>query len=69
MLLVLAGLEALPKSPFESAQIDGANFIQTLFHITLPLLKPVFMTVILLRIIESLAILPLIFYDDRRWTG
>ncbi len=61
MLLILAGLEALPKSPFESAQIDGANFFQVLVLITLPLLKPVFMTVILLRIIESLAILPLIF--------
>lgn len=61
MLLVLAGLEALPKSPFESASIDGANYFQILTKITLPLLKPVFMTVIMLRIIESLAILPLIF--------
>ncbi len=34
-LTLLAGLSALPKDPYESAKIDGANPIQIFFHITL----------------------------------
>lgn len=55
MILILsAGLEMLPKDPFESAQLDGANKFQIFIYITLPLLKPVFIVAFLFRLIEGL---------------
>ena len=61
IIVILAGLDSLPKSPIESAVIDGANTFHIIFYIILPLLKPILLVVILLRIIESLAILPVVF--------
>jgi raffinose/stachyose/melibiose transport system permease protein len=39
MTIFLAGLTAIPKSYYEAADIDGANFWQKRFHITLPMLS------------------------------
>jgi ABC-type sugar transport system permease subunit len=61
MLVLLAGLESLPRDPVESAIIDGASWFQMLYYIIIPLLKPVLLVVIILRIIESLGILPVVF--------
>ncbi|AIY86193.1 MULTISPECIES: carbohydrate ABC transporter permease [unclassified Thermotoga] len=55
-LSFLAGLSALPRSPFEQAQIDGANRWQTFWHVTLPLLKPVSLTVVFIRLMDALRI-------------
>jgi ABC-type sugar transport system permease subunit len=61
MVVLLAGLESLPSSPVESACIDGASALQMVFYIVLPLLKPVLLTVTMLRIIEALGILPVVY--------
>ena len=61
ILYLLAGLESLPSSPFESAKIDGANWIQEIFHIMLPMMKKLLITVTLFRVIESFKIFPLIY--------
>jgi multiple sugar transport system permease protein len=53
-LIVLAGLAALPREPFESAMIDGASAFQRFWHITLPLLRPVIITAIIIRSIDCL---------------
>ncbi|WP_237438481.1 carbohydrate ABC transporter permease [Pseudalkalibacillus hwajinpoensis] len=39
MIIFLAALQGIPKSYYEAAQIDGANRIQVLFNITIPLLR------------------------------
>lgn len=39
MTIFLAGLQTIPKSLYEAAKIDGANFWQRLRHITLPMLS------------------------------
>ncbi len=41
MIIYLAGLQGIPTSYYEAAQIDGANRISLLRHITWPLLRPV----------------------------
>lgn len=46
MLIFLSGIERLPADYFEAATIDGANKFQQFSHITLPLLKGVFRTVL-----------------------
>ena len=49
LLLFLAAFTNLPKAPFEAAKIDGANIIQTIRYITIPLLKPVILMAIVIR--------------------
>ncbi|MGH7880552.1 MAG: carbohydrate ABC transporter permease, partial [Candidatus Binataceae bacterium] len=40
-IIVLAGRTSIPRDIFEQAQIDGAGFFRTLFHITVPALLPI----------------------------
>lgn len=50
-LVLLAGLEGIPNQIYEAANVDGANPIKVFFKLTLPLLKPMFMLIVLLRVI------------------
>jgi multiple sugar transport system permease protein len=54
MILLLAGLQALPKEVQEAAKVDGANPWQSFWQITFPLMLPVSVTAIVLRIIFKL---------------
>ncbi len=60
-LILFAGLQALPKEPFEAAQIDGAGRWHTFRHLTLPLMKPVIMLTIILRTIEAMKAFPSLY--------
>ncbi len=40
MVVFLAGLQAIPPSRYEAAELDGANGWQQFWHITLPGLRP-----------------------------
>lgn len=53
-LLILAGLQAIDKTQYESASLDGANGWQTFFHITLPQLRPIVLFITLMSTIGSL---------------
>lgn len=48
MLMLLAGLQNIPKEIYDASAVDGASFWQQLWYIILPLLKPVIFVVILL---------------------
>lgn len=54
MILLLAGLQALPKEVQEAAKVDGANSWQSFWQISFPLMLPVSITTIVLRIIFQL---------------
>ena len=54
MILLLAGLQALPREVLEAAKVDGANAWQAFWRITFPLMLPVSVTAIVLRIIFKL---------------
>lgn len=41
MIILLAGIQSIPEDLYESANIDGANFWQKLFYITIPMIKPI----------------------------
>ncbi|MBT4289595.1 MAG: sugar ABC transporter permease [Deltaproteobacteria bacterium] len=51
MILILAGLQAIPKDILEAAKIDGASSWQTFLKIIFPIMIPVSITVLMLRII------------------
>jgi len=53
MVLFLAGLQNIPEEIYQAASIDGANRAQTLFKVTIPMLKETIALVILLQMIAS----------------
>jgi len=53
MIIVLAALQGLSPEVYESAEIDGASWWQTFFHITLPLLKPALLLALLIRTMDA----------------
>jgi multiple sugar transport system permease protein len=53
-LIVLAGLQSLPKEPFEAAELDGASQFRILRRLTFPMLTPVLTLVVILRTIDCL---------------
>jgi len=55
-LYYLIGLQGIPDGYYEAAQIDGANKIQTFFHITLPMLTPTLFFVITITTINTFQI-------------
>jgi multiple sugar transport system permease protein len=52
-LLLLAGLQSLPKEPFEAAEIDGTTAWRTFTHLTLPMLRPVIVVCVVIRAIDA----------------
>ncbi len=54
ILLALAGLQGLPKSPFESAQIDGGSTMFNFRNLTLPMIKPSLYIAFLFRFMAAL---------------
>lgn len=53
-LLSYSALQNMPKEIYEAASIDGASARQTLWRVTLPMLKPALAIVFLLRILDSI---------------
>lgn len=53
MILYLAGLQSIPDSYYEAADVDGANIFQKFFKITLPLLSPIHFFVLVMGVIGA----------------
>ena len=53
-LMILAGLQTIPRSLYEAADVDGAGRIRQFFEITLPLLKPSIVVALIFRTITAL---------------
>jgi multiple sugar transport system permease protein len=60
-LIVLAGLAGLSNEPIEAAHVDGASEWQILRYITIPMLMPVILTAMILRLIDALKTFDIIF--------
>jgi multiple sugar transport system permease protein len=61
VLILLAGLQSLPKEPYEAAQVDGASAWFMFHKLTLPLLMPSIVLVTLFRLIDSLKVFDIIY--------
>ncbi len=61
MVMLLAGLQGMPEEIFEAARIDGAGRWQTFWDITFPLLLPVSLTAVVLRIIFEFKLIDIIY--------
>jgi multiple sugar transport system permease protein len=54
IILLLAGLRALPTQPFEAADLDGVPRSFVFFRITLPMLMPYIITAALFRMLDAI---------------
>ncbi|MEP3277227.1 MAG: sugar ABC transporter permease [Stappiaceae bacterium] len=61
IILVLAGLQTVPRELHEAASIDGAGPIRQFFDVTLPLISPTIFLVAVLNIIASMQVFDLVF--------
>ena len=60
-LIVLAGLAGLSEEPVEAARVDGASDWQILRFVTIPMVMPVILTAMILRLIDALKTFDIIF--------
>ena len=69
ILVMAAGLAALPEDLFEAATVDGASFWQQLWTLTIPLLKPLFLVIALFRSFELLRVFDIVYSLTRGGPG
>ncbi len=61
VLILLAGLKALPTEPIEASQVDGASAWQSFWHVTLPMLRPMIAIAVLFRLVDLIKVFDYIF--------
>jgi multiple sugar transport system permease protein len=59
--VLAAGIQSLPVDLYKAAQVDGASQWQVFRRITLPLLKPVILVLLLLRIMDAFKVFDIVF--------
>jgi multiple sugar transport system permease protein len=69
IVLLLAGLSALPREPYEAARVDGASALRSFWHITLPLMMPVIAVTLLIRLIFAVKTYDLVYIMTRGGPG
>jgi len=69
IILLLAGLSAIPKEPYEAARSDGAGILDCFIHITLPYMRPVIIVTILIRLIFAVKTYDLIYIMTKGGPG
>ncbi len=69
MMLFDAGLTQIPAELYEAARIEGANSAQILLHVTIPILRPIFLVVTILAVIEALRTFDIVLVMTRGGPG
>src|SRR5205823_4045574 len=66
-LLLLAGLQVIPRDLYEAADVDGASKLQQFWRITLPLLRPAILVTLIFRTLDALRVFDVfyVFYGNR----
>jgi raffinose/stachyose/melibiose transport system permease protein len=61
MVLILAGLQSIPKELYEAARLDGAGGLKVFWHITLPMIRNVLLVAVLITTIGGFKVFDLIY--------
>ncbi len=61
MVILLAGLQTIPKDYDEAAEIDGAGYWSRIWHITLPLIVPALTVTIILNMLYGLKVFDAVY--------
>lgn len=68
-LLLLAGLESLPREPFEAAKVDGASPWVIFRRITFPLMRPIIIAAVIVRMLDAFKVFEYIYVITRGGPG
>jgi trehalose/maltose transport system permease protein len=68
-LLMLAGLQMVPRDMYEAARLDGIHPVKVFWRVTLPLLRPAIMVAVIFRLLDALRIFDLIYVLTPRSEG
>lgn len=60
-LLILAGLQMIPRDIYEAAKLDGIHPVKVFFRVTLPMIKPALMVAVIFRALDALRIFDLVY--------
>jgi multiple sugar transport system permease protein len=60
-IILSAGLKSLPVEPFEAAEVDGASAWQRFRFVTVPMLRPIIVTILLFRTVDCMKVFAIIF--------
>jgi trehalose/maltose transport system permease protein len=60
-MLLLAGLQMIPRDLYEAARLDGVSALGVFFRVTLPLLMPVLLVAVIFRTLDALRIFDLVY--------
>jgi multiple sugar transport system permease protein len=60
-LILLAGLQGIPRELYEAAEVDGAGPLGRFFRVTLPLLRPALLATLLFRTIDAFRVFDMVF--------
>ncbi|MCV7180032.1 carbohydrate ABC transporter permease [Mycolicibacterium sphagni] len=69
VLLLLAGLESIPKQPLEAARVDGARPWYVFWRVILPLLRPVLAVAVLLRALDAMKVFEYVYATTKGGPG
>jgi raffinose/stachyose/melibiose transport system permease protein len=61
MVILIAGLQSIPREYYEAAEVDGAGFWAKLFGITLPLMMPAIIIVTVLNLLYGLRVFDIVY--------
>jgi trehalose/maltose transport system permease protein len=66
-LLLLAGLQVIPRELYEAADVDGASKVRQFWRITLPLLRPAILVALIFRTLDALRVFDVfyVFFGSR----
>ena len=60
-LLILAGLQLVPRELYEAAYVDGVRPLRVFWRVTLPLIWPALMVAVVFRVLDALRVFDLIY--------
>ena len=69
ILIFYAGLTSLPHEPLEAARVDGASPWQSLRHVTVPMMVPIIIVAVLIRLVSAVKTYDLIYILTRGGPG
>jgi len=61
MIVLFAGLQTLPQESLEAARVDGASWLQQLWHVAIPHLRSLFVFIGLISIMDSYRVFDSVF--------
>ena len=66
-LLLLAGLQVIPKELYEASEVDGASKWQQFWKVTMPLLRPAILVTLIFRTLDALRVFDVfyVFFGNR----